>query len=352
MFATRPHAIVLSLPACLVCSAIVSADSITLKNGGTIRGELLSSSKTRGDEKTISIRTLSGATIAVARDEAEGVTRLAPVVKKDLPRRRVAPVTLSASDGHVSAAEKSWFKRVKQWQGWLTGDHPQRKSNAVDLLTAIREPDAVPALVHFFRNVPDDEQRLMYVEIISRIEGDRPVLPLAVQMLVDESPFVRDLAVRGVFRKDATKAVPVFLKALKHTQNTIVNRAGNALALVGDEKVVPQLIDALVTRHEYKELVLEKNEFTCNDQQFVRGVAVLPPRIALVVATGDLPPPPEPEATSPFIAPEVREVTVERYEENPSVLDALNHLTGVSFGYDESAWRIWYHAGKNAGKKK
>lgn len=352
MFAIRPHAIVLSLPACLVCSAIVSADSIILKNGGTIRGELLSSSKVRGDPTTISIRTPSGATIAVARDEAEGVTHRAPVVKKDSPRRRVAPVILAAADGHVSAAEKNWFKRVKQWQGWLTGDHPQRKGNALEFLTAIREPDAVPALVHFLRNVPDDEQRLMYVEIISQIDGDRPVVPLAVQSLIDESPMVRELAMRGVLRKDSTKGVPVFLRALKHSQNTIVNRAGNALALMGDEKVVPQLIGALVTRHEYKELVLEKNEYTCNDQQFVRGVAVLPPRIALMVATGELPPPPEPEATSPFIAPEVREVTVERNEENPSVLDALNHLTGVSFGYDESAWRKWYHAGKNAGKKK
>lgn len=345
--------LLLSVPAYLMASDLVCrGDSVVMKNGGVIRGELRSAPKTPDGENTITIRTASGAIVVVARDEIEAVVRSAAVVKRDKSRRRAAPVTLAASDGHLSAAEKSWFKQVKQWQGWLAGDHSQRKSGARDLFRAIRDPDAVPALVHFFRDVPDDEQRLMYVEVLSQIEGDRPVVPLAVQSLVDESQPVRELAMRGMLRKDATKSVPVFLKALKHRQNVIVNRAGNALALVGDERVVPQLIEALVTPHEYKELVLEKNEFTCNDQQFVRGVAVLPPAIALRVMTGQLPPPPEPEATSPFIAPEVREITVERNEENPAVLDALNHLTGLRFGYDESAWRKWYHAGKNGGKKK
>lgn len=345
--------LVLTLPAYLAASGFVCrGDSIVMKNGGVVRGELRSGPKTPNGEKAIAIRTISGATVVVARDEIEAVVRRAPAMKKDSARDRVTSVTLAASDGLASAAEKSWFKRVKQWQGWFTGDHPQRQSGALGLFKAIREPDAVPALVHFFRDVPDDEQRRLYVEILSRIEGDRPVIPLAMQALVDESPVVRELAMRSVLCKDATKSVPVFLKALKHQQNGIVNRAGNALALVGDERVVPQLIEALVTRHEYKELVLEKNEFTCNDQQFVRGVAVLPPGIALKVMTGELPPPPEPEAASPFIAPEVREVTVERNEENPAVLEALTHLTGLSFGYDESAWRKWYHAGKNAGKKK
>jgi hypothetical protein len=338
-----------------------------LKNGGVIRGELRPDSKTADEKTTVAIRTHSGAIIVVDRDAVEVVSRSVPAfqrgsgkndsIKKDSakkvsPRRRAAPVLLAVSDGPASAAEKEWFKRVKQYQGWLAGDNPQRQASARDQLKAIREPDAVPALVHFFRNVPDDEQRLVYVGIMSQIDGDRPVVPLAVQAIVDESQPVRELAMRGMLGKDGTKAIPMLLKALKHPQNPIVNRAGNALALVGDDKVVPQLIEALITRHEYKELVLEKNEFTCNDEQYVRGVAVLPPKIAFMVATGQLPAPPESEAVSPFIAPEVHEVTVERQEENPAVLEALVKLTGLTYGYDEPAWRKWYHAGKNVRKKK
>jgi len=82
----------------------------------------------------------------------------------------------------------------------------------------------------------------------------------------------------------------------------------------------------------------------------VRGVAVLPPNIALMVATGQLPAPPESECVSPFIAPQWREVTVERFEENSGVLEALTKLTGRDFGYDRSAWRKWQSRQKVAEK--
>ena len=43
----------------------------------------------------------------------------------------------------------------------------------------------------------------------------------------------------------------------------------------------------------------------------------------------------------------VKEIPVEKDEENPAVLDALALLTGQNLGYDESAWRKWYNAQHN-----
>ena len=282
----------------------------------------------------------------------EGVLAARGLVKHKGKRLSVQQRELSLEDERVSEAEKSWFRRVKQWQLWLVGDHPERNSSAIEALQAVHQADAVPALTRAFRNAPDEKHRLLYVQVLSEIAGDRPVAPLAVQSLLDESPLVRDAALNAVRGKDRANAIPAYLWALKHQQNAVVNRAGAALAQVADESVVPQLIEALVTRHECRELVLEKNEFTCNDQQFVRGVAVLPPSIGLMVMNGQLSAPQDSPAVSPFIAPELREVTVEKHEENPAVLEALYRLTARDFGYDRAAWRKWYHTGKRGGGKK
>jgi hypothetical protein len=45
--------------------------------------------------------------------------------------------------------------------------------------------------------------------------------------------------------------------------------------------------------------------------------------------------------------PRVREVPVEKDEENPDVLQALTLLTREDFGYDEAAWRKWYNTEHN-----
>jgi len=182
--------------------------------------------------------------------------------KKVNKRRPADPVVLTAPNERLTAPEKEWFKQIKQWQGWLSGDRLERQSSALSKLKAIREPEAVPALAHFFRDVPDEVQRLMYVEILAQFKGNKPVVPLAVQSVLDESPAVRDAALGGVRGKDASGAIPVYLRALKHSQNAVVNRAGASLGLIGNKRNVPQLIQALVTRHEYQELVLEQNEFT------------------------------------------------------------------------------------------
>jgi hypothetical protein len=39
-----------------------------------------------------------------------------------------------------------------------------------------------------------------------------------------------------------------------------------------------------------------------------------------------------------------KQITIQKNEQNPSVLTALTTLTGEDFGFDEQAWRNWHKA--------
>jgi hypothetical protein len=251
---------------------------------------------------------------------------------------------LIRQDEHVTEAEKSWFRRVRTWHGWLDSDHPERQNEALTQLQAIKEPDAVPALARSFRGVSNEQQRLLYVQILGKIEGDKPLQPLILQSLWDESRLVRQSAIKGVRRKDLDKALPAYVRALKHGMNLIVNRAGSALEDLGNDDVIPRLIDALVTRHQYTVLVPDAG-LRPGDMVPV-GTPILPPSVELMAATGQLPYGAQVQVWSPT-PPRMKEMTIEKDEENPSVLSALATLTGENLGYDEPAWRKWYNAQHN-----
>ncbi len=93
---------------------------------------------------------------------------------------------LMQQDERVSEAEKGWFKRVRMLHLWLDGDRSDRQADAVKQLKEIQDPDAVPALAKYFKAVPNADQRLLYVEILTQIIGDKPVPALVLQSLWDE----------------------------------------------------------------------------------------------------------------------------------------------------------------------
>ncbi len=247
----------------------------------------------------------------------------------------------------VSEAEKAWFKRVRMWHGWLDGERPERRIDAVTELRRIHDPDAVPALARSFKAAENEEHRQMYVEILAKITGDKPIQSLVLQSLWDESRTVRETSVRGLLGRDVSKALPLYLRALKNSVNLVVNRAGEALGVIGNESVVPNLIEALVTKHTYTMLVPEPPPGLPTDGSGMVpvGTQVLPPNIELLLATGRIPG--AIIQQYPPVGPRVREVTVEKDEENIGVLNALALLTGENMGYDEPAWRRWYNAHRN-----
>lgn len=259
---------------------------------------------------------------------------------------------LIQQDERVSEAEKGWYRRVRMLHGWLDSERSDRQAEALTQLKAIQDPDAVSALSRYFKAVPNEDQRMLYVEILTRISGDKPVPALVLQSLWDESRGIRDAAVAGLLHKDVGKALPYYLRALKNGLNLIVNRAGDALGQLGNDAVIPQLINALVTRHVYTEMVADgATSFTTNGGMAPVGQPALPPNIELLLATGQFPQ--GVRVDYPAAPVRMKEITYEKDERNQSVLGALNRLTSEDFGFDEATWRRWYNAQRNsAGAKK
>ncbi|MBI5758561.1 MAG: HEAT repeat domain-containing protein [Planctomycetales bacterium] len=395
-----------------------SADLITLKSGGELRGQIQAAKDSKATTPYV-IKTLAGSVVEVARDEVESVTRRRVVIEEYEVRVRETADTVEAQWelaewcrersmtpqrrthleriveldprhdrahrglGHVyeqgrwttqdeimsargyvkhkgrwvlpqelalmeeekreTEAEKAWFKRIKMWQGWLTDiGKPDRQQEAYRSLVAIDDPHAVPALIKTFYGAANEDQRLMYVGILKQIDSEKAAGALTLQSLHDESDSVRTAAIAGIRAAYREKAIRAYVGALKHGVNQIVLRAGEALGTIGDEAIVPALIDALVTTHRYKVTVPGGAGTTVSmssDGNLVPNGISLPPEIAGMLLTGQLPfgvqVGPQPGAVS-------QQVTVKRDEQNVTVLTALQNLTGENLGYDELLWKRWW----------
>ncbi|MEX2286727.1 MAG: HEAT repeat domain-containing protein [Planctomycetaceae bacterium] len=245
-------------------------------------------------------------------------------------------------------AEKQWHKKIRLWYTWANGRNPERQKTGLSQLQAIREPDAIPGLAHFLGNNSDAAYRGLFVRILADIPGDGAVGSLVALSLHDEDAEIRSAAFDAIAPARHPSAVPFYIAELSGGFNLIVRRAASALGRIGDDAVVPALIEALVTTHAYRvEVPTTDNTYTFNaDGSFGSGGGLLlPPHIEAMLRTGQLSngvivvEPDKPVRT--------KVVTVRRDHENAEALAALTKLTGESFGYDENAWRTWWAAQKS-----
>jgi len=135
---------------------------------------------------------------------------------------------------------------------------------------------------------------------------------------------------------------------LQNASNDIVRRAAAALEVVGNQKSIPALIEALVTKHRYKVRVADTSStyaFSTDGSYIGSGTPTyLPPDIEVMLRTGQLP-----YGVSVYV-PEhpipTRVVTVSREQQNSEVLAALRKITEQDFGYDVRSWRLWWASKK------
>ncbi len=246
-------------------------------------------------------------------------------------------------------AESAWHKKIRLWYGWL--DRPNRQAQGEARLRAVKHPDAVRGLEHFFAEEEDPARRSMYVEILSQIPGDKPVEPLVRQSLQDPESRLRRAALDGISADQVDAAYQHYLEALSDKANVVLQRAATALGEIGNLQAVPHLIDALVTTHKYRVRVADDSSTITfgKDGSFRIGgqPVALPPAIAIGLRTGQFP---DGVIVLPSQTPRrTRVVTVRREHENSEVRAALNKLTGQRFGYNQRDWALWWAAQKQAG---
>ena len=153
------------------------------------------------------------------------------------------------------------------------------------------------------------------LRVLGRLDHPDAVRKLVDVSLYDSSVDLRELALDLLTRNGRRVPILPYVRALKNADNKVVNRAGKALALIGDPEAVSPLIDALTTEHKYKVQTGNPGGINAGMVNGSGGFSM----------GGD--------------GPKI----ITKALDNPAVLQALTKLTGEhNLEYDESAWRSWF----------
>jgi hypothetical protein len=249
---------------------------------------------------------------------------------------------LEQADARTSV-ERDWFKKIRLWKIHLIGNNAEKSQTALKELKQIAAPQSVPALVNFFQDVENNNLRQLYVEILGKIPGSRPVKPLVISALHDNSKTIRRISLSGISDDQYSTAQPLFVGQLKSPQVILVRRSAAALETIGDETVVEALIAALNTTHLYKVRVPDDGSSTISmrsNGSFGGSDSVLPPSIEYQLRTGQLPN--GVIINRPGYEQRTKVITVRQVHQNLEVLSALKSITGNNFGFDERTWKLWW----------
>jgi hypothetical protein len=147
-------------------------------------------------------------------------------------------------------AESDWRGKITRWRKWLDGS--TRADQGMKNLRAIDDPMAIVGLSDWLQKDPRTDARLIYVEVLARMNLPQARRPLAISAIDDTVEEVR-LSCLDELEKQKDKAVTDYFVARmrdKHAKNAIINRAGVALGRIKDPGCIEDLIQYLVTIHD------------------------------------------------------------------------------------------------------
>lgn len=223
----------------------------------------------------------------------------------------------------LEIAKKDWYVKLSRWRSQLTGE---KRHAALDNIRRVRDPLAIEALGRLLQEERDRRMRLIYVEVLGQIADDRASVALVELALSDRDEEVYYACVDQLAARKSPPLVRQLVAALKSPQNDRVNRAAIALSSLGDRSAVPPLIDALVTQHN---TVLPGNGM-----------------ISTTFASGG----PANQSGDSFTSGPTAPQVISQAATNQEVLKTLVKLTGVSFSFDQRAWRNWYSVQQRRGQ--
>ncbi len=235
-------------------------------------------------------------------------------------------IAIRQRDAAVNGGAADWFGKVPLWRGWLDSNRSDRVAEAQAMLANLNDPQAAPAVVKLLDHEDNPWAFDILLAALARLDHPDAVRTLVAYSLEFEDPEsrqrgpnVRADCVDYLLRSGRPVMILPYVQALASRDNAIVNRAAEALAMLGDEAAISPLIDALVTRHKYQ--VQAGNP---------GGISAGFGSSSLGGGGGGL--------SMGGNAPQF----VDKNRENPAVLRALTKLTGQNFDYDKQAWRNWY----------
>lgn len=223
--------------------------------------------------------------------------------------------------------QRKWLAQLVQLREALAGTDP---SAARDEILAVRDAAALPALVEMMQRDTDRRAKFLYLEAIRNIGGFPAAKALVEVALNDPDQEVFYESIELIDELEPAGIARPLVDALQDANNVRVNRAGFALGRLGQHAAIGPLIDALVTTHT-----------------IVLTPAGGPDGISTTFT------PTAPGAAHPTLCRDRGTLSglsagnqtkvIPRRVKNQEVLTALVKLSeGVTFGYDQQAWRNWH----------
>lgn len=234
-------------------------------------------------------------------------------------------VAIATARQQQADAETKWRVDIKMWRGWL--NRPSKADEGMANLRAIDDPMAAPTLVEMVTDSKEPPNfRLIYADILGRLAPRSPLArgELTNRALYDTHDEIRERSLDYLEKLNQPRMIGAnFAKALGDKNNVVVNRAAVGIARLKNEESIPQLIDALVTKHKY--IVSTGNGNIGASFGGGPGAGGL----GGLSAGGGGP------------------KQIERDHQNDAVHQALIALTGgTNYGFDKDAWKQWYAESK------
>jgi hypothetical protein len=214
-------------------------------------------------------------------------------------------------------AERDWLMKLRRWRTALD-NHPEKSDQLHDELMKIDDPAAVPALTQLVSGERHRSVKLLLVEELLHIGTPAAMNVVVARTMDDADEEVRLTALDKLVASNHPEVVSFYIAALKSADNARINQAALCLGMLRDKSAIGPLIDALRTQHKHVE------------QQGTPG------QISTTFASG----PGNNRSGGMSVGGSPKEI-VETLE-NQQVLSALTAITGVSFQFDQKAWRAWY----------
>ncbi len=199
-------------------------------------------------------------------------------------------------------------------------------SEAEEALKKIQDPYALAILTDLLQNEESPEIRRLLAQVMGGIGTPAALIDLGTIALQDVNADVRLTALEQIKKK--TIAVPgaieYFKRGLLSPNNEMVNRAGEALGFLDATSAIPNLINALLTSHQ----------FTVTTGSNQTGASFTNGRLS---------------GFSP--GNNARQKVITKTFNNEKVLNALRKvveiaypMNPVDFQYDILRWRTWYQS--------